>query len=127
MSAALSPPSIADIYTQHNGWLLRWLRGKLSCADQAADVAQETFLRLLTAPADAPSLREPRAYLTTVARRLVIDHYRHQSLMQAWHDTLAQLPEPLRRRRKTGSNCCKRWTGSTACSMAWARKCARRS
>jgi len=95
VNAALSPPSIADIYIQHNGWLLRWLRGKLSCADQAADLAQETFVRLLTAPADVPSLREPRAYLTTVARRLVIDHYRHQSLMQAWHDTLAQLPEPL--------------------------------
>ena len=95
MSAALSSPSIADIYTRHNGWLLRWLRGKLSCADQAADLAQETFLRLLTTPADAPSLREPRAYLTTVAKRLVIDHYRHQSLMQAWHETLAQLPEQL--------------------------------
>lgn len=96
MSAAVSthsPHAIADIYSQHNGWLLRWLRGKLSCADHAADLAQDTFVRLLTAPADPASLREPRAYLTTVAGRLVIDHYRRQSLMQAWHDTLAQLPE----------------------------------
>jgi len=91
--AASSLDPIAHLYSQHNGWLLRWLRGKLACADHAADLAQDTFLRLLTAPADPASLREPRAYLTTVAGRLVIDHYRRQSLMQAWHDTLAQLPE----------------------------------
>lgn len=94
---SVAPPihSIADIYSQHRGWLLRWLRGKLSCADQAADLAQDTFLRLLAAPADAQSLREPRAYLTTVAKRLVVDHYRRQSLEQAWLDTLAHLPEQL--------------------------------
>ena len=96
VSAAVSihsPHAIAAIYSQHNGWLLRWLRGKLACADQAADLAQDTFVRLLTTSADPASLREPRAYLTTVAGRLVIDHYRRQSLMQAWHATLAQLPE----------------------------------
>src|SRR5256885_10059148 len=35
---------------------------------------QDTFIRLLTAPAgDLPALREPRAYLATVARRLLIN------------------------------------------------------
>lgn len=95
MSIAHPTDSIADIYSQHHGWLLRWLRGKLRCADQAADLAQDTFLRLLTTPIEQQSgLREPRAYLTTVAQRLVIDHYRRQSLEQAWADTLALLPEP---------------------------------
>jgi len=96
VSIARPNDHIADIYSQHHGWLLRWLRGKLNCADQAADLAQDTFLRLLTAPPEQPhSLREPRAYLTTVAQRLVIDHYRRQSLEQAWLDTLARLPEPM--------------------------------
>jgi len=38
-------------------------------------------------------MSEPRAYLTTVAKRLVIDHYRRRSLEQAWLDTLALMPE----------------------------------
>lgn len=96
MSIAPTSPSIAEIYDAHHGWLMRWLRGKLSCADQAADLAQDTFLRLLTTPVEQQKgLREPRAYLTTVAQRLVIDHYRRQSLEQAWKDTLALMPEPL--------------------------------
>jgi len=97
VTIALTAPTsdaITTIYQQHHGWLLRWLRGKLQCADHAADLAQDTFLRLLTAaPASQQPLREPRAYLTTVAQRLVIDHYRRLSLEQAWLVTLAHVPE----------------------------------
>ena len=90
------PSSMSQLYGEHHPWLLRWLRGKLSCTDHAADLAQDTFVRLLATPGErAASLRAPRAYLTTVARRLLIDHYRRQSLEQAWLATLAQLPAPV--------------------------------
>ncbi|MGK5026128.1 sigma-70 family RNA polymerase sigma factor [Janthinobacterium sp. RB2R34] len=93
---AQSSQAIAGLYSSHHGWLLRWLRGKLPCADQAADLAHDTFVRLLAAPPAAmPALREPRAYLTTVAQRLLIDHYRRLSLEQAWLEALAQQPELL--------------------------------
>lgn len=96
MHIAQSSQAIAGIYSSHHGWLLRWLRGKLPCADQAADLAHDTFIRLLAAPQTAmPALREPRAYLTTVAQRLLIDHYRRASLEQAWLEALAQQPELL--------------------------------
>lgn len=90
------PSSMSQLYGEHHPWLQRWLRGKLSCTDHAADLAQDTFVRLLATPGErAASLRAPRAYLTTVARRLLIDHYRRQSLEQAWLATLAQLPAPV--------------------------------
>ena len=96
MHIAQSSQAIAGIYSSHHGWLLRWLRGKLPCADQAADLAHDTFIRLLSAPQTSmPALREPRAYLTTVAQRLLIDHYRRLSLEQAWLEALAQQPELL--------------------------------
>lgn len=96
MNIAQSGESIAAIYSSHHGWLMRWLRAKLQCADHAADLAQDTFLRLLTAPPEGrQTLREPRAYLTTVAQRLLIDHYRRLSLEQAWLETLAQQPDLL--------------------------------
>lgn len=92
MHLARSSDPLADLYCAHHGWLLGWLKRKLNCAEQAADLAQDTFVRLLTAPHERP-MSEPRAYLTTVAKRLVIDHYRRRSLEQAWLDTLALMPE----------------------------------
>ena len=49
MTYAVSPAAdpLAQMYGQHHPWLLRWLRGKLSCTDHAADLAQDTFVKLL--------------------------------------------------------------------------------
>jgi RNA polymerase sigma-70 factor (ECF subfamily) len=71
-----------------------WLRLKLGCHEQAADLAHDTFLRLLgTRQAVLGELREPRAYLTTVARGLVIDQYRRRDLERACLEALAAEPE----------------------------------
>ncbi|WP_310636299.1 sigma-70 family RNA polymerase sigma factor [Delftia acidovorans] len=97
-SNAVSSPlhrEISTLYAGHHGWLQGWLRRRLGNACDAADLAQDTFIRLLTAPAgDLSALREPRAYLATVARRLLINHLRRQSLEQAWLQALAALPAP---------------------------------
>jgi RNA polymerase sigma-70 factor (ECF subfamily) len=83
---------VADLYVHHHGWLLGWLRGKLGCSHQAADVAQDTFIRVLTARVEA-EIREPRAYLATVANRLVANFYRRQAIERAYLEALALLPE----------------------------------
>jgi RNA polymerase sigma-70 factor (ECF subfamily) len=86
------------LYAQHHGWLKGWLYRRLGCSSQAADLAQDTFLRLLVARCKSNERTEferPRAYLATVGRRLVYDHLRRVSLEQAYLDTLALLPEPL--------------------------------
>ncbi|MDH1264840.1 MULTISPECIES: sigma-70 family RNA polymerase sigma factor [unclassified Pseudomonas] len=82
------------LYREHHGWLQGWLRKRLGCAEHAADVAQDTFLRLM-AQRSAPEFREPRAYLSTVARSLMIDMFRRRALEQAYLDALAVLPEPV--------------------------------
>lgn len=86
---------IADLYGQHHGWLSGWLRKKLGCADQASDVAQDAFVQLLGRPEVLADIREPRAYLTTVARRLVFDSWRRKDLEQAYLAELAAMPEDL--------------------------------
>ncbi|WP_407058407.1 sigma factor [Zoogloea oleivorans] len=35
------------LYSDHHAWLFGWLRKKLGCAHNAADVAQDTFLRIM--------------------------------------------------------------------------------
>nr|WP_110968788.1 sigma-70 family RNA polymerase sigma factor [Pseudomonas huaxiensis] len=87
---------LSQVYTEHNGWLKQWLYRRLGCSAQAADLAQDTFLRILQAQQKAGAsltLQRPRAYLTTVGRRLVYDHFRRQSLERAYLELLAQLPE----------------------------------
>ncbi|ASI68632.1 RNA polymerase subunit sigma [Diaphorobacter nitroreducens] len=88
---------IQALYSDHHGWLHGWLRKKLGCTHQAADLAQDVFVRVLVRrvanPAAALHIEEPRAYLSTIARGLVIDHWRRCELERAWLETLAALPE----------------------------------
>jgi len=85
---------LSTLYSEHHGWLYGWLRGKLGNRADAADLAQDTFLRLL-GKRDAAPLREPRGYLATIARGLLIDRYRRQALEQAYLEALAQQAEPV--------------------------------
>ena len=57
-------------------------------------MAQDTFIRLLSAGSYvAPN--EPRAFLATVARRLLMDRGRRQKLEQAYREELARHAEYL--------------------------------
>lgn len=102
MSAAqpcLHQQSIHTLYSEHHGWLHGWLRRKLGDAHHAADLAQDTFVRILTASRAQElalhALREPRAYLTTVARGLLVDFWRRGELERAYLADLALQPEVL--------------------------------
>jgi len=91
--------AVEALYTQHHSWLQRWLQRKLGHAADAADLAQDTFMRLLNAPEPIIEknsdwhLNEPRAYLTVVAKRLLANLYRRRALEQAYLDSLACMPE----------------------------------
>ncbi|MBS1211060.1 MAG: subfamily polymerase sigma-70 factor [Proteobacteria bacterium] len=90
--ASPAPHTIASLYQQHHRWLQTWLHRKLGCSQLAADLAQDTFVRLLGR--DLPdALHEPRAYLTTVAKGLLVNWYQRQDLERAYLEALAQLPE----------------------------------
>lgn len=83
---------VADLYTEHHRWLHAWLRKKLGCTHQAADLAQDTFVSLLAKPCQPD---EPRAYLLTIARRLVFETWRRRDLERAWLAELAALPDAV--------------------------------
>ncbi|TRX73841.1 sigma-70 family RNA polymerase sigma factor [Pseudomonas mangiferae] len=92
VSDTASHAGLAALYRDHHGWLRGWLRQRLNDSADAADLAQDTFVRVLLART-ADSLHEPRHYLATVARGLVIDLYRRRSLERAYLDALALRPE----------------------------------
>jgi RNA polymerase sigma factor (sigma-70 family) len=90
------PPSssndVGELYLQHHSWIVAMLRRRLGNREQALDIAQDTFVKLLRSELP-PLLREPRAYLCTVASRLCLQHFRRQALEVAYLDSLA-LIEP---------------------------------
>jgi RNA polymerase sigma-19 factor, ECF subfamily len=83
---------VETLYFDHHAWLRAWLRRKLGCAHRAADLAHDTFMRLLARdePIDA---REPRALLTTVAQRVLYNHWRREQIEHAWLEAIAHIPE----------------------------------
>lgn len=85
----------AALYGDHRSWLVQWLRRRLGCQHAAADLAQDTFVRLIAARIGPDLIEAPRAYLSAVAGRLVSNHCRRQSLERAWSETLAALPQAL--------------------------------
>ncbi|MCX2897919.1 sigma-70 family RNA polymerase sigma factor [Pseudomonas mandelii] len=95
MSDAVMPkePSLHDLYRDHRGWLETWLSKRLGNGCDAADLSQDTFLRVLASSQRIADLQEPRAYLLTVGKRLLSNFYQRRSLEQAYLAALALMPE----------------------------------
>ncbi|HJR30592.1 MAG TPA: sigma-70 family RNA polymerase sigma factor [Pseudomonas sp.] len=95
MSDAAMPKeqTFHDLYRDHRGWLEGWLRRRMGDACDAADLSQDTFLRILASSQRIADLQEPRAYLLTVGKRLLSNFYQRRSLEQAYLTALAALPE----------------------------------
>lgn len=90
--------AITALYSNHHGWLHDWLRRKMGNAGDAADLAHDTFLRVLTRNdrtgiCDQPAVRAPRAYLGTIARGLMADFFRRKEVERAYLEALAALPD----------------------------------
>lgn len=84
-SSACLHDEIDHLYSEHHRWLYGWLCKKLGCTHHAADVAQNTFIRLFSLSSLA-KINEPRGFLTTTATRLMIDESRRKKVQQRYLD-----------------------------------------
>jgi RNA polymerase sigma-70 factor (ECF subfamily) len=91
-TADSSPPPIDALYEDHCCWLKGWLRARLGNAADAADLAHDTYVRILTA-GTRPLAQDSRRYLTQIANGLMIDLFRRRSIEAAYLDALCLLPE----------------------------------
>ncbi|CAM4212544.1 sigma-70 family RNA polymerase sigma factor [Kerstersia similis] len=87
--------ALQALYASHYGWLVGWLRRRVDYPGDAADFAQDTFLRLMTRSRALDAGSEPRALLTHIAKALLVDHWRHRAIEKAYLEALAAQPEPL--------------------------------
>lgn len=87
---------LSGLYHDHQTWLRDWLRRRLGNAWDAADLAHDVFLRVMTRPRTFDSFDGARAYLSTIANGLCIDLWRRRQIEQAWLDALAvQAPDDM--------------------------------
>ena len=77
----------------HHGWIQRWLARKLGNVSDAAELAHDVFVRLLTHPREFGSDGHARAYLSTLSRNVCVDFFRRKQVEQAWLEVLASRPE----------------------------------
>lgn len=86
---------VATIYRQHHVWLYNMVRRRLDGQQSDAwDLVHDTFERVLKLPSWEAS-GQPRGYLGTIAKRLLIDRHRRRAIEQAYLQALAEQPEQL--------------------------------
>lgn len=84
--------SFQQLYQEHHSWLYQWLRKRLNHSEDAADLAHDTFLRVLKRQ-EQFHFEQPRALLTTIAKGILINWYQRQSIEKAYKEALATQPE----------------------------------
>lgn len=84
---------VEHLYTEHHGWLKRWLMKRLGEAADADDLAQDTFMRILRARRPVNELNRPLAYLATIANSLLVNRWRRLAVERAYAEALAAQPE----------------------------------
>jgi RNA polymerase sigma-19 factor, ECF subfamily len=92
ISESVPEVGVGSLYVNHYGWLQGWLRRRLGDSFLAADLAQDTFVSVLTSGSHA-EIREPRAFLATIARRVMSHYHRRQILEDSYLRALAEVPE----------------------------------
>ncbi|NNP70077.1 sigma-70 family RNA polymerase sigma factor [Acinetobacter sp. Ac_5812] len=83
---------INTLYRQHHSWLYQWLKRRLNHSEDAADLAHDTFIRILKRK-DQLYFDQPRALLTTVAKGILINWYQRKSIERAYLEALSSRPE----------------------------------
>lgn len=73
---------LQKLFRRHSGEIARSLRHRGLSEETAADLTQDTFLRILISPpGESAAAHNPAAYLFRVARNLGVDYLRRERLL----------------------------------------------
>lgn len=82
-----------SLYSDHHGWLYSVLYRRLGNSFDAADLVQDTFIKVLLKPVAFDNEAGARIYLNKVSKRLCIDLWRRREVEREWLERQAAQPE----------------------------------
>lgn len=80
LSVKKDPEAFGKVYDEYVNRIYRFIYFKVSSPEEAQDIASETFLRAWQYIQEGKSIKQLSAFLYSIARNLVIDHYRRKVL-----------------------------------------------
>jgi RNA polymerase sigma factor (sigma-70 family) len=83
---------IGNEFRQSYGWLTTNVQRLVGSRNDAEDLASSAFTELAEIK-DHTAIRQPRAFLTTIARRLTFEFWRRRDMERAYLDELARAAE----------------------------------
>lgn len=90
---SLIPPGTGpSVFERYYRELLNFIARKVNDRDAAADLAQESYARVIAMQRSGELVADPRALLYRVARNLLIDNHRRANVRE--HEDLAAVAEP---------------------------------
>lgn len=83
---------VHHFYLEHHLWIFSFLRKRVRCPNEAADLTHDTFLKLMLKD-NLVEVSQPRAYITHVAHGVMVNHVRRKEIEHAYLDCIRCQPE----------------------------------
>ncbi|PHM33486.1 sigma-70 family RNA polymerase sigma factor [Xenorhabdus innexi] len=81
-----------QLYNEYHEWLLSWIKQNCANLNHAEDLSHDIFIKLLQSP-DLADIRYPKAFLITMARRIIANYYRRKKLEENYLDYISTVPK----------------------------------
>ncbi|WFQ78190.1 sigma-70 family RNA polymerase sigma factor [Xenorhabdus sp. SF857] len=81
-----------ELYTDYHHWLRNWIRHNSACPNQAEDLVHEVFIKLMQS-SDLENIRQPKAFLMTIARRTLSNYWRRKKLEDHYLEYVSEQPQ----------------------------------
>lgn len=83
---------VNQLYVHHQLWIFNFLRRKLGCKHEAADLTQDTFVKIMLKD-NLNEMTQPRAYITHIAHGVMVNHVRRKEIEKAYLECIRYQPE----------------------------------
>ncbi|AOM40946.1 sigma-70 family RNA polymerase sigma factor [Xenorhabdus hominickii] len=80
------------LYSNHHHWLCNWIRQNSAFPNYAEDLTHDIFIKLMQS-SDIESIRQPRAFLITIARRTLANYWRRKKIEDSYLDYVSAIPQ----------------------------------
>ncbi|MDX7999207.1 sigma-70 family RNA polymerase sigma factor [Xenorhabdus sp. Reich] len=80
------------LYFDHHRWLCCWIRQNSAFPNHAEDLTHEIFIKLMQS-SDLADIRQPKAFLMTIARRTIANYYRRKKLEDSYLEYVRTAPK----------------------------------